>query len=39
MKVVGTVTTLVLIAAGLAAVYIGLRSIPDIRRYFKIRSM
>jgi hypothetical protein len=39
MKAVGTITTLVLIAAGLAAVYIGLRSLPDIRRYFKIRSM
>lgn len=39
MKAVGTVTTLVLIAAGLAAVYIGLRSVPDIRRYFRIRSM
>jgi len=39
MKVVGTITTLVLAAAGLAAIYIGLRSIPDIRRYFRIRSM
>ncbi|WP_372463709.1 DUF6893 family small protein [Arthrobacter hankyongi] len=39
MKVVGTITTAVLIAAGLAAVYIGLRSLPDIQRYLKIRSM
>jgi hypothetical protein len=39
MKALGTVTAYLLAAVAVAAVAIGLRSIPDVRRYLKIRSM
>ena len=39
MNALGKITTGLLISMGLAAVVAGVLSIPDIRRYFKIRSM
>jgi hypothetical protein len=39
MKALGTVTAYLLAAVVVAAVAIGLRSIPDVKRYLKIRSM
>ncbi len=39
MRTVGLVTTIVVAVIGLGVVFIGIRSIPDIRRYFKMRSM
>jgi hypothetical protein len=39
MKSLGIVTTVVLAAVGAVAIGIGLRSIPDVRRYLKIRKM
>jgi hypothetical protein len=39
MKALGTVTAYLLAAVAVAAVAIGLRSIPDVKRYLKIRSM
>jgi hypothetical protein len=39
MKALGTLTAYVLAAAAVVAVGIGLRSIPDVRRYLKIRNM
>jgi hypothetical protein len=39
MKALGTLTAYVLSAVAVAAVAVGLRSLPDIRRYLKIRNM
>ena len=39
MKGLGKVTTVLMIAAVVAAVVIGIRSIPDVRRYAEIRRM
>ncbi|MFF9348814.1 DUF6893 family small protein [Streptomyces sp. NPDC014734] len=39
MKTIGLVTTGVAAALAVAAVVIGVRSIPDIRRYLEMRSM
>ncbi len=39
MENVGIVTLVVLGLLVLVAVFVGLRSIPDIRRYLKIRDM
>lgn len=39
MESVGVVTTVVVGAVALVAVAVGLRSIPDVRRYLKIRNM
>jgi hypothetical protein len=39
MDVVGWVATVAVAAVVLAGVAIGLRSIPDVRRYLKIRNM
>jgi hypothetical protein len=39
MKALGTLTAYVLAAVAVVAVGVGLRSIPDIQRYLKIRSM
>jgi hypothetical protein len=39
MKALGTVTAYLLAAVAVAVVAIGLRSIPDVKRYLKIRSM
>ncbi len=39
MKAVGVFTTALLAAAVAGAAVIGLRSIPDIKRYLEMRSM
>ncbi len=39
MRAVGRVTTVVVVAAVAAGVVVGVRSIPDIKRYLKIRRM
>ena len=39
MKGLGKVTTVLIIAAVAAGVVIGIRSIPDVRRYAEIRRM
>ncbi len=39
MAVIGRLTTWVLLAAAAGAAVIGVRSIPDVQRYLKIRSM
>jgi hypothetical protein len=39
VKVLGWITTGVLILAVVGAVVVGVRSIPDARRYAKIRQM
>ena len=39
MRSLGVGTAVLLAAAGAVAVFIGLRSIPDVRRYLKIRKM
>jgi hypothetical protein len=39
VKALGTLTAVVLTALAVVAVGVGLRSIPDVRRYLKIRSM
>ena len=39
MKSIGIITTTVIGALAAGAVAIGVRSIPDIKRYLKMRSM
>lgn len=39
MRVVGLVTTIVIAVIVLGAIFIGIRSVPDIRRYLKMRQM
>ncbi len=39
MKIVGEITLIILALAILIGLYAGLRSIPDIRRYLRIRGM
>ncbi|MGI8625322.1 MAG: DUF6893 family small protein [Geodermatophilaceae bacterium] len=39
MAVIGKLTTWVLLAAAAGAAVTGVRSIPDVQRYLKIRSM
>ncbi len=39
MNTLGKLTTLLLTTATLGAVLLGVRSIPDIRRYLKMRAM
>jgi hypothetical protein len=39
MRRVGIVTTLVGAVAGALAVVVGVRSIPDIKRYLRMRAM
>jgi len=39
MKFLGGVTAVVLSGAALVAVGVGVRSIPDVRRYLKMRNM
>jgi hypothetical protein len=39
VRALGRFTALVAAAAGIAALVIGVQSIPDIQRYLKIRSM
>ena len=39
MKTVGIATVGLLVALALAAAYTGIRSVPDIQRYLKMRQM
>lgn len=39
MKTVGMATVGLLVALALAATYVGIRSVPDIQRYLKMRRM
>lgn len=39
MRAVGKVTTVLVVAAVAVGVVVGVRSIPDIKRYVKIRQM
>ena len=39
MKTIGMLTVSLLMALGLAAAYVGIRSVPDIQRYLKMRRM
>lgn len=39
MRAVGILTTVTMSAAVAAAVVVGVRSLPDIQRYLKMRSM
>jgi hypothetical protein len=39
MRAVGVLTTLVLAAATAAAVAVGVRSVPDVKRYLAMRRM
>jgi hypothetical protein len=39
MRTVGVITTGLLAAAGAAAALLGVRSLPDIRRYLAMRRM
>ncbi|MFC5929655.1 DUF6893 family small protein [Cryobacterium melibiosiphilum] len=39
MKFIGGVTVFALIASAAVAVVVGMRSIPDIQRYLKMREM
>lgn len=39
MEIVGIIATVVVAVIVLGAAYIGIRSIPDLRRYLKIRHM
>jgi hypothetical protein len=39
MRRVGIVTSVVAVAAAALAVVVGVRSIPDVRRYLKMRAM
>jgi hypothetical protein len=39
MAIVGMITLIILALVVLIGLYVGIRSIPDIRRYRRIRSM
>ncbi|MGW5382147.1 DUF6893 family small protein [Nocardia sp. NPDC003963] len=39
MQTVGVIATALVAAAAAAGVYLGVRSVPDLRRYLKIRHM
>jgi hypothetical protein len=39
MKTVGMLTTIVGAAAAAVALVVGIRSVPDVKRYLKIRQM
>jgi len=39
VRAVGVVTTTLVVAAVAGAVVVGVRSLPDIKRYLKIRQM
>lgn len=39
MRALGKLTAVLLLAAAVAAVTVGVRSIPDIQRYLKMRQM
>jgi len=39
MDVIGRITTLVIAAAVVAGVVVGVKSMPDVQRYLKMRKM
>jgi hypothetical protein len=39
MRALGKLTSVLVTGVAIVAVVVGLRSIPDVRRYLKIRSM
>lgn len=39
MKTIGIVTTALVALVGLGVVAVGIRSIPDVQRYLRIRAM
>jgi hypothetical protein len=39
MRALGVITTVVIVTATAGAIVIAVRSIPDLRRYLKIRQM
>jgi hypothetical protein len=39
MKVIGMATVALLAGLALGAIYVGIRSVPDIQRYLKARRM
>ncbi|WP_410555200.1 DUF6893 family small protein [Arthrobacter globiformis] len=39
MKAIGTATVSVLAVMALWGIYVGIRAVPDIRRYMKVRRM
>ncbi|MET3811284.1 hypothetical protein ABIB14_002400 [Arthrobacter sp. UYEF3] len=39
MRMIGMATVGVLLALAFGAVYLGIRSVPDIQRYLKVRQM
>jgi hypothetical protein len=39
MRALGKLTSVLLAGAAIVAIAVGLRSIPDVRRYLKMRSM
>ena len=39
MRTIGRVTTIVGAALAVAAVAVGIRSVPDVKRYLRIRQM
>ena len=39
MRTIGVITTAVVAAVGVAAAVIGIRSVPDIKRYLRMREM
>jgi hypothetical protein len=39
MRTIGKLTTLVVLAIGVTAAVVGAKSIPDIKRYLRIREM
>jgi hypothetical protein len=39
MRTIGTITAVVVSAAAVGALIIGVRSVPDVKRYLRMRSM
>ncbi|WP_371875982.1 hypothetical protein [Pseudarthrobacter sp. SSS035] len=39
MRIIGMATVALLAALALGAVYVGIRSVPDVQRYLKARRM
>jgi hypothetical protein len=39
MRVIGVITTVVVAAVAAVGLAVGIRSVPDIKRYLKMRSM
>jgi len=39
MRMIGRLTTLLLLGTGVVAAVVGVKSIPDVQRYLRIRSM